>query len=95
MDRRDFLRGAGVGVAATLAILIWHFYAVIFRPDVYPMSWVWLSGKLIGTQMAEEHTDEFAEILGAERMERDGESVSSTVFPEGRNWNVQNLRGGI
>jgi cytochrome b subunit of formate dehydrogenase len=51
---------------ATLAILVWHFYSVIFRPDVYPMSWVWLTGKLTGAQMAEEHRAELEEILAAE-----------------------------
>ena len=51
---------------ATLAILVWHFYGVIFRPDVYPMSRVWLSGKLTGAQMVEEHPAELEEILAAE-----------------------------
>lgn len=51
---------------ATLAILVWHFYSVIFRPDVYPMSWVWLSGTLTGEQMAREHPAELEEILRAE-----------------------------
>lgn len=32
-------------VLATLAILIWHFYWVIFDPDVYPMDWSWWDGK--------------------------------------------------
>ena len=32
-------------VLATLAILIWHFYFVIFDPDVYPMDTAWLVGK--------------------------------------------------
>lgn len=51
---------------ATLAVLVWHFYSVIFRPDVYPMSWVWLSGKLTGEQMAREHPAELEEVLRAE-----------------------------
>ncbi len=55
---------------ATLAIIVWHFYSVIFRPDVYPMSWVWLSGKLTGEQMAEEHPAELQEILEAEVSEK-------------------------
>jgi cytochrome b subunit of formate dehydrogenase len=29
---------------ATLAIVVWHFYAVIFDPDVYPMDTAWLTG---------------------------------------------------
>jgi hypothetical protein len=27
-----------------LAILVWHFYLVIFDPKVYPMNWAWLTG---------------------------------------------------
>jgi cytochrome b subunit of formate dehydrogenase len=30
---------------ATLAILVWHFYAVIFDPLVYPMDTAWLTGR--------------------------------------------------
>jgi len=29
---------------AALAIVVWHFYAVIFDPDVYPMDTAWFSG---------------------------------------------------
>jgi cytochrome b subunit of formate dehydrogenase len=29
---------------ACLAILVWHWYFVIFDPDVYPMKWTWLNG---------------------------------------------------
>jgi len=29
---------------ATLAIIVWHFYTVIFDPDVYPMDTAWLTG---------------------------------------------------
>jgi hypothetical protein len=32
-------------ILATLAILIWHFYFVIFDPAVYPMDMTWLTGK--------------------------------------------------
>jgi hypothetical protein len=31
-------------VLACLAILVWHFYLVIFDPKVYPMNWAWLTG---------------------------------------------------
>lgn len=31
---------------ATFAILIWHFYLVIFDPNVYPMDTAWLDGKI-------------------------------------------------
>lgn len=29
---------------AILAVLVWHFYWTIYDPDVYPMSWAWLTG---------------------------------------------------
>ena len=32
-------------ILATLAILIWHFYFVIFDPAVYPMDMTWKTGK--------------------------------------------------
>ena len=31
-------------VLAALAILVWHFYSVIFDPNVYPMNLAWLTG---------------------------------------------------
>lgn len=31
-------------VLATLAVVVWHLYHVIFDPDVYPMNWAWLDG---------------------------------------------------
>ncbi|MDE2320643.1 MAG: cytochrome b/b6 domain-containing protein [candidate division NC10 bacterium] len=51
---------------ATLAVLVWHFYSVIFRPDIYPMSRVWLTGTLTGEQMAKDHPAELEETLAAE-----------------------------
>ncbi len=31
---------------ATLAIIFWHFFFVIFHPGVYPMDFAWLDGKI-------------------------------------------------
>ena len=33
-------------VLATLAIIVWHFYHVIFDPDVYPINWAFLDGRM-------------------------------------------------
>ena len=32
-------------ILASLSILVWHWYLVIFDPDVYPMDKAWLTGK--------------------------------------------------
>jgi cytochrome b subunit of formate dehydrogenase len=40
-------------VLATLAILVWHFYFVIFDPVVYPMDPAWLTGRSAPGRAAE------------------------------------------
>jgi hypothetical protein len=42
-------------ILACLAIIVWHFYHVIFDPDVYPMNWAWLDGKVSKKLHREEH----------------------------------------
>ena len=42
-------------VLATLAILVWHFYQVIFDPDIYPMNWAWYDGRMSVEHYSEEH----------------------------------------
>jgi len=32
-------------VLATLAIVVWHFYGVIFDPDIYPLNTAFLTGR--------------------------------------------------
>jgi len=42
-------------VLATLAILVWHVYFVIFNPDVYPMNLAWFTGRISEAEMEDEH----------------------------------------
>jgi formate dehydrogenase gamma subunit len=42
-------------ILATLAIIVWHFYFVIFNPDIYPMNLAWLTGRMSEKEMLEEH----------------------------------------
>ena len=42
-------------ILATLAILVWHLYQVIFDPDVYPMNWAWWDGKMPVEHYRAEH----------------------------------------
>jgi hypothetical protein len=34
---------------------VWHFYQVVFDPDVYPMNWAWRDGKMTVEHYREEH----------------------------------------
>ena len=42
-------------VLATLAIVVWHFYGVIFDPEVYPINWAFWDGKMSRKLYEEEH----------------------------------------
>jgi len=54
-------------ILATLTILVWHFYSVIFNPDVYPMSWAWITGLLSEHEMELEHGLEMERIRAGQR----------------------------
>lgn len=56
-------------ILATLAIIVWHFYFVIFNPDIYPMNLAWLTGRMSEKEMLEEHPVEL-ERLKAEAASR-------------------------
>ena len=53
-------------VLATLAIIVWHFYFVIFNPDVYPMNLAWLTGRMSEQEMLEEHPAELERLQAIE-----------------------------
>lgn len=42
-------------ILACLAIVVWHFYHVIFDPDVYPLNWAALNGKVTRHWHEDEH----------------------------------------
>lgn len=65
MDVTQFLPRWAVDVALTihyyeailacLAIVVWHFYHVIFDPDVYPLNWACWKGRVSRHWQEEEH----------------------------------------
>lgn len=57
-------------ILATLAIIVWHFYFVIFNPDIYPMNLAWLTGRMSEQEMIEEHPVELARLKGLEAQAR-------------------------
>jgi formate dehydrogenase gamma subunit len=70
-------------ILATFSILIWHFYAVIFDPDVYPLKWTVLTGRAPEHEVREE-TEETEEKRNGE-MEETAPSVPSALPPTKRN----------
>src|SRR5205814_7910124 len=64
-------------VLATLAIIVWHFYQVIFDPDVYPVNFALIDGRVSEELYKEEHELEFEQI----RNHRKHEEVSTPEQP--------------
>jgi len=60
-------------VLATLAIIVWHLYAVIFDPDAYPMNWAWFDGKMSIELYEHEHP---LDTLAIERAQGEDEEPS-------------------
>ena len=60
---------------AFLAIVVWHFYFVMFNPDVYPLNVAWIKGTMSEEEMAEEHPLEY------ERLKKE-ENINSENDPE-------------
>jgi cytochrome b subunit of formate dehydrogenase len=51
-------------VLATLAIVVWHFYHVIFDPDVYPVNLAFYDGRVSEELYREEHQLDFERAQG-------------------------------
>ena len=56
---------------ATLVIVGWHFYNVHLNPHKFPMSKVWLTGKMTEKEMKDEHPLEYEEIIKQEKEKKD------------------------
>ncbi len=50
-------------ILATLSILVWHWYLVIFDPDVYPMDLAWLNGKASAGHLRETRPEYYRKVL--------------------------------
>jgi cytochrome b subunit of formate dehydrogenase len=72
-------------ILATLAILIWHMYTVVFDPDVYPMDRAWLTGMASADHLRHTRPEYYAELLKqqlAEKQDAEGEQRKKPPAPE-------------
>jgi cytochrome b subunit of formate dehydrogenase len=65
-------------VLATLAIIVWHFYHVIFDPDVYPVNFAVIDGRISEELFREEHELAFEQMKKQSLMETDSPAPSET-----------------
>lgn len=50
-------------ILASLSILVWHWYLVIFDPDVYPMDKAWLTGKTSADHVRETRPEYYQALM--------------------------------
>lgn len=60
-------------ILAVTAIIVWHFYFVIFDPSIYPMNFAWLDGKVPEKVLLSERLRYLKKIRGKEK-EKETES---------------------
>ncbi|MHB0968337.1 MAG: cytochrome b/b6 domain-containing protein [Thermoanaerobaculia bacterium] len=59
-------------ILATLAIIVWHIYQVVFDPDTYPMNWAWYDGKMTTEEYRHEHPAAYEAWLREQNRKDDG-----------------------
>jgi cytochrome b subunit of formate dehydrogenase len=66
---------------ALLAIIIWHMYNVHLNPEVFPMSRIWLDGKITGREIRTRHRLEYRKILAGRKSNREQGPDSPRTSP--------------
>lgn len=54
---------ADEAILAFLALFVWHFYNVHYKPSKFPGSRTWINGKITREEMLEEHPLEYEQML--------------------------------
>jgi len=52
------------GMLIFLVLFVWHIYDVHLSPGVFPMSKIWLTGKISREELKKEHPEEYDELFG-------------------------------
>ncbi|MBN1302419.1 MAG: cytochrome c3 family protein [Melioribacteraceae bacterium] len=50
-------------ILATLAIVVWHWFFVIFKPSEYPMSFAWVDGKMTLSHYKSHHKQHLRSVM--------------------------------
>jgi formate dehydrogenase gamma subunit len=66
-------------ILAFLAIIIWHMYNVHLNPEVFPMSKVWITGKLSKEELKDHHPLEYEDMLRERREKLEIQKVKALL----------------
>ena len=56
-------------ILAVLAIFVWHFYHVHWKPEVFPMSPIWLTGQMSIEELRHHHPLAYQQMIASENAE--------------------------
>jgi len=65
-------------ILATLAIIVWHFYQVIFDPDVYPINFAFIDGRVSEETYKEEHEQAYEDLMNQTERDESESDVPKT-----------------
>ncbi|KAA3613144.1 MAG: hypothetical protein D8M58_12615 [Calditrichaeota bacterium] len=54
---------------ATLAIIVWHWFFVVYHPEKYPMDVTWTDGKMSLEDLKHHHPQEYEELLKNDKLD--------------------------
>ena len=57
-------------ILASLAIMIWHFYEIHFRPHKSPLDNLWLTGVISEEEMKEEYSMHYKKIMDNPKLQK-------------------------
>ncbi len=72
-------------ILALIAVLVWHMYTVHLDRRVFPMSRVWLDGKITGRELREGHPLEYARIVEERAASLSVVTAGPSAGPTGKN----------
>ncbi len=60
---------------ASSAIVVWHFYFVFFSPEVYPVNWGMLTGRITEEDLEEKHPAEYNRLREEGKIEEEWDKL--------------------
>jgi len=69
-------------ILAFLAVIIWHFYNVHLNPSVFPMSRVWITGRISIEELKENHPLEYEKLVARGEIQADGNVKQEEMMQE-------------
>jgi len=67
---------------ASLAILIWHWFFVIYHPDVYPMNITWIDGKISLEELKHHHPAEYEKLVKERKLKLEKKKSKKEETPD-------------